>query len=168
LQYWQFFSAVHAAAGLGLIILLWWLYFDYVDIYIMGKLKGSGRPYIYLHFFIYIGIAMVGVGIEYSILSQISTLAALANLLMVTGLVLFLIPLTIIQGIYFAEARKRTFLMPGILFLLFIVALYVYELQEKTFYFPVILFGAVFIYLLIQRKRCAALQRAELGRPATL
>ncbi|PSR56230.1 low temperature requirement protein A [Adhaeribacter arboris] len=151
LELWQFFTGANAICSFILIVLIWWIYFDYIEEFVTGKIKGTGLLYTYLHFFIYLGIVILGVGLEYSILSHISTLANVANLLMVIGITLFILPLGIIQGINFKQVPTRRFIISSLGLIVVMVTFYILEVNLKTFYFLPVLTLTIFIYLLFQR-----------------
>ncbi|MEZ9890682.1 low temperature requirement protein A [Vibrio breoganii] len=54
-------------SGFVLIITLWWLYFDLVDNYAVGKNLGTGQNIVYGHLFIYSGLSSIAVFIAFSI-----------------------------------------------------------------------------------------------------
>ncbi len=155
LELWQFFSGANAICSFILIVLIWWIYFDYIEEYITGKITGTGLLYTYLHFFIYLGIVITGIGLEYSILSHISTLANVANFLMVTGITLFILPLGIIQGVNLEQVPTRRFIISSLVLISAMVIIYVLEFNLKTFYFLPVLTLIVFAYMLYQRREYA-------------
>ncbi len=158
IELWQFFTSVNAISGFILVVLIWWIYFDYIDRFITGKLEGTGLLYTYLHFFIYLGIVVLAVGIEYSILSHISTLANLANFLILTGVTLFILPLGIIQGISIQQLPARRFILSSLGLVLTMVLLFMLEYELKTFYFLPALTLILLIYLLVQRRMYTRIQ----------
>lgn len=110
---------------------------------------------LYLHFFIYLGIVITGVGLEYSILSHISTLANVANFLMIVGIALFILPLGIIQGINLKQVPTRRFIVSSVVLIVAMVIIYILEYNLKTFYFLPVLTLVVLAYLLYQRREYA-------------
>ncbi|MDQ3289943.1 MAG: low temperature requirement protein A [Bacteroidota bacterium] len=151
LELWQFFTGANAICSFVLIVLIWWIYFDYIDEFVTGKIEGTGLFYTYLHFFIYLGIIILGVGLEYGILSHISTLANVANLLMIIGITLFILPLGIIQGVNFKQVPTRRFIISSLALILVMVLFFILEFNLKTFYFLPVLTLVVFVYFLFQR-----------------
>ena len=155
LELWQFFSGANAICSFILIVLIWWIYFDYIEEYVTGKIQGTGLLYTYLHFFIYLGIVSTGVGLEYSILSHISTLANVANFLMITGIALFILPLGIIQGVSLKQVPTRRFIISSLVLIIAMVILYILEFNLKTFYFLPVLTLVLLAYMLYQRHEYA-------------
>lgn len=155
LELWQFLDEINAICSFILIVLIWWIYFDYIEEFVTGKIKGTGLLYTYLHFFIYLGIVILGVGLEYSILSHISTLANVANFLMVTGITLFILPLGIIQGVNIKQVPTRRFIFSSLALIAAMVAIYTLEYNLNTFYFLPVVTLVVFAYLLFQRYQYA-------------
>jgi low temperature requirement protein LtrA len=160
IELWQFFSSVNAIAGFILVVFIWWIYFDYIDRFVTGKLEGTALLYTYLHFFIYLGIVVLAVGVEYSILSHISTLANLANLLIITGVTLFILPLGIIQGVNIQQVPTYHFITSSLILILVMALLFRVEYVLKTFYFLPALTVILFGYLLAQRRMYTRIQKA--------
>ncbi|RDC64831.1 low temperature requirement protein A [Adhaeribacter pallidiroseus] len=160
LELWQFFSGANAICSFILIVLIWWIYFDYIEEYVTGKITGTGLVYTYLHFFIYLGIVITGVGLEYSILSHISTLANVANFLIIIGIALFILPLGIIQGVSLKQVPTRRFIMSSVVLIIAMVIIYILEYNLKTFYFLPVLTLVVLAYMLYQRREYARISEA--------
>jgi low temperature requirement protein LtrA len=66
---WSGATLATAVAGFLLAILIWWLYFSFLE-QARGEMElRSGQPYIYIHLPLIIGIGGIGVGIQKSILA---------------------------------------------------------------------------------------------------
>jgi low temperature requirement protein LtrA len=71
---WSIGAAVSAVMGMALIFAIWWWYFDGVDAVAERRVRSPREvarfhAWSYLHFPLYLGIAVTGVGIEHAIAS---------------------------------------------------------------------------------------------------
>lgn len=80
-------------SGFVLIITLWWLYFDLIDNYAVGKNLGTGQNIVYGHLFIYSGLSSIAVFIAFTIKPELHLNDHI--LLGVFGFVVFIVGLLI-------------------------------------------------------------------------
>jgi low temperature requirement protein LtrA len=74
---WSLGAAVAAVMGMALVFAIWWWYFDGVDAVAERRVRSPREvarfhAWSYLHFPLYLGIAVTGVGIEHAIASALS------------------------------------------------------------------------------------------------
>jgi low temperature requirement protein LtrA len=67
---WDLPSATAALAGFVLAACLWWIYFDFVDEAAVSR-RGipGGLVYVYMHYFVVVGLAALGAGVKIAILA---------------------------------------------------------------------------------------------------
>jgi low temperature requirement protein LtrA len=67
---WDLPSATAAVAGFLVAAALWWIYFDFLDEAAVSR-RGifSGLVYVYMHYFIVVGLAALGAGVKMGILA---------------------------------------------------------------------------------------------------
>jgi low temperature requirement protein LtrA len=67
---WDLPSATAALAGFLVAAALWWIYFDFLDEAAVSR-RGifSGLVYVYMHYFIVVGLAALGAGVKMAILA---------------------------------------------------------------------------------------------------
>jgi low temperature requirement protein LtrA len=67
---WDLPSAAAAVAGFLVAAALWWVYFDFVDEAAVSR-RGifGGLIYVYMHYFVIVGLAALGAGVKVAILS---------------------------------------------------------------------------------------------------
>jgi low temperature requirement protein LtrA len=67
---WGAASAAAAAAGFGVAACLWWIYFDFLDeTTVSARGLVGGLTYTYMHYFVVVGLATLGVGVKLAIFS---------------------------------------------------------------------------------------------------
>jgi low temperature requirement protein LtrA len=66
---WTAVSGAAAVAGFLAAAAIWWLYFGFLDVSVIGRNVLSGMTFVYSHYFVAAGIAAVGVGVKLTILS---------------------------------------------------------------------------------------------------
>ena len=66
---WSFASGAAAFGGFLLAVSIWWVYFEFLDASMVGRGIGRGMTFVYAHYFVASGIAMLGVGVRLAILS---------------------------------------------------------------------------------------------------
>src|SRR5919201_4065043 len=66
---WTALSATAAFAGFLVAASLWWLYFEYLDVSVVGQDVLRGMTFVYSHFLIAAGIAAMGVGVRLAVIS---------------------------------------------------------------------------------------------------
>ena len=66
---WDLPSATAALAGFVVAACLWWIYFDFVDEAAVSR-RGipGGLVYVYMHYFVVVGLAALGAGVKIAIL----------------------------------------------------------------------------------------------------
>ena len=115
IHHWNFSTIVATLCGLGVVGLLWWLYFDYVSTLVHGTLapKGENRfygLYLYGHAPLFFGIILLAIGIEEIILHGKGQIAT------ASGLILFLVTLNILRfRLHLIQDLKR-YLVPTTLY----------------------------------------------------
>jgi low temperature requirement protein LtrA len=67
---WDLPSATAAVAGFLVAAALWWIYFDFLDEAAVSR-RGlfSGLVYVYMHYFVVVGLAALGAGVKMAILA---------------------------------------------------------------------------------------------------
>jgi low temperature requirement protein LtrA len=67
---WDLRSALAAVAGFLVAAALWWIYFDFLDEAAVRR-RGifGGLVYVYMHYFVVVGLAALGAGVKMAILS---------------------------------------------------------------------------------------------------
>jgi low temperature requirement protein LtrA len=67
---WELESAAAAVAGFLAAVSIWWIYFEFLDVLpIFGRGLARGLVFTYTHFFVWAGIAALGVGVKLAIFS---------------------------------------------------------------------------------------------------
>jgi low temperature requirement protein LtrA len=66
---WTALSGTTALAGFLAAASLWWIYFEYLDSSVVGRDVLRGMTFVYSHFFVFIGIAAMGVGVRLAVVS---------------------------------------------------------------------------------------------------
>jgi low temperature requirement protein LtrA len=64
---WTFESGAVAALGFVIASALWWLYFDYLDMSLIGRTIAAGQVYLYAHLPLLIGLTALGAGVKLAI-----------------------------------------------------------------------------------------------------
>jgi low temperature requirement protein LtrA len=67
---WEVESGFAAAGGFLATAAVWWIYFDFLDQSVVSRGRISGLVFTYAHFPVIIGIATLGVGVKFAILSS--------------------------------------------------------------------------------------------------
>lgn len=67
---WSTNAAAAAAGGFVAVAALWWVYFEFLDSSMVSRSIASGLVFTYAHFPVVMGIASLGVGVKYAILSS--------------------------------------------------------------------------------------------------
>jgi low temperature requirement protein LtrA len=67
---WELESGAAAVAGFLAAVSIWWIYFEFLDVMpIFGRGLARGLVFTYMHFFVWAGIAALGVGVKLAIFS---------------------------------------------------------------------------------------------------
>jgi low temperature requirement protein LtrA len=66
---WTVATGTTAFVGFVLAASLWWIYFEYVDSTVVSRDMLRGMTFVYAHFPVVIGIASMGVGVRFAIIS---------------------------------------------------------------------------------------------------
>jgi low temperature requirement protein LtrA len=67
---WELSSAAAAAGGFLAAVSIWWIYFGFLDVpRVFGRGIARGLAFTYSHFFVWAGIATLGVGVNLAIFS---------------------------------------------------------------------------------------------------
>ncbi len=66
---WTPLSAVAAFAGFLVAASIWWIYFEYLDMTVVGRSVLAGMTFVYAHFPVAAGIAAMGVGVRLAVIS---------------------------------------------------------------------------------------------------
>jgi low temperature requirement protein LtrA len=66
---WTALSATAALAGFLAAASLWWIYFEYLDVSVVGRDVLRGMTFVYAHYLVATGIAAMGVGVRLAVLS---------------------------------------------------------------------------------------------------
>ncbi len=155
IHHWDFDTVIATICGLGVVALLWWLYFDYVSTIVTGKLapKGENRfygLYLYGHAPLFFGIILLAIGIEEIILHGKGQVAT------ASGLILFLITLNILRfRLHLIDDLKR-YLVPTTLYCLGLMALVAFRLPSWIMLLVTVLaFGR---YVATERVNCECLR----------
>ncbi len=85
-----------AVAGFFIISTLWWMYFNLMEKYIIGKALNTGQRIIYGHLFIYLGLSAIAVFIGFSIMPELTWGSHL--ILFLSGFSLFITGLIMVFG----------------------------------------------------------------------
>jgi low temperature requirement protein LtrA len=64
---WTVESGAVAALGFVIVSGLWWLYFDYLDMSIVGRTIAAGQVYLYAHLPLLLGLTALGAGVKLTI-----------------------------------------------------------------------------------------------------
>lgn len=112
---WNFDNTIALACGLGVVGLLWWLYFDYVSTLVTGSLAPAGENrfyglYLYGHAPLFFGIVLLAIGIE-EIITHGKGQAVAAG-----GLITFLVTLNVLRYRLHLIRDLRRYLLPTILY----------------------------------------------------
>ena len=94
---WSIFTVAAAISGFFILTTIWWLYFNLMEKYIIGKELHTGQHVIYGHLFIYSGLSSIAVFIGFSIAPELTLTSHL--MLFITGLVMLYIGFIIIFGL---------------------------------------------------------------------
>lgn len=130
---WHFYSLVAALSGLVLAIGVWWLYFGYIEKYVIGQDLGSGQFYIYWHLPIYLGVVAMSCGLEHLITEGQVGFHEITRLAVCCGLLSVLIPLNIFQVIKAGAAMKKFYVDIFIFLLIFILGFSAHFLSKELF-----------------------------------
>jgi low temperature requirement protein LtrA len=66
---WTPLSGVAAFAGFLVAVSVWWIYFGYLDMTVVGRSVRAGMTFVYAHFPVFAGIAAMGVGVRLAVIS---------------------------------------------------------------------------------------------------
>ena len=66
---WTLLTGTTAFAGFLAAVSLWWIYFEYLDSSVVGRDLLRGMTFVYAHFLVFIGIAAMGVGVRFAVIS---------------------------------------------------------------------------------------------------
>jgi low temperature requirement protein LtrA len=95
---WSFRSGTTAFAGFLAAASIWWIYFEFFDASVVSRSLFRGMTFVYAHYFVAAGIALLGVGVRVAILSADSGSAfAHAGWVVATGAALCMGALGVIQ-----------------------------------------------------------------------
>ena len=102
---WSVSTTSAAIAGFFIMVSLWWLYFDLVEEYIVGRELKTGQDIVYGHYFIYSGLSAIAVFIGFFIVPELTLASHL--MLFLFGFVMLCTGLIIIFGLKNIVKRKR-------------------------------------------------------------
>jgi len=66
---WTLLSGTAAFAGFLVAVSVWWIYFEYLDMTVVSRNVLAGMTFVYAHFPVVIGIAAMGVGVRFAVIS---------------------------------------------------------------------------------------------------
>jgi low temperature requirement protein LtrA len=66
---WTLLTGTTAFGGFLAAVSLWWIYFEYLDSSVVGRDLLRGMTFVYSHFLVFIGIAAMGVGVRFAVIS---------------------------------------------------------------------------------------------------
>jgi low temperature requirement protein LtrA len=103
---WAFLPTLAAVGGFGIAACLWWLYFNFLETAVIIRGIGSVHAFNYGHFPIVMGLALVAVGTEHTIVEAAdhSVLSAGARWALLGGVALYM---TAISFIAVTACRRR-------------------------------------------------------------
>lgn len=102
---WSVYTVGATISGFFILSTIWWLYFNLMEKYIIGKELHTGQHVIYGHLFIYSGLSAIAVFIGFSIAPELVFTSHLA--LFVTGFTLMFIGLISVFGVKPVIGRDR-------------------------------------------------------------
>ena len=105
---WQLRSGFVATAGFLIAALLWWLYFDFIDLFDIRRGLTHRNVFIYGHLLVALSLTITGVGIKKAILHAHATaLPTVAVWMLCGGAALFLAAIATIYGISASSTHDR-------------------------------------------------------------
>jgi len=111
---WSVYTIGAAISGFLMLSAIWWLYFNLMERYIIGKELHTGQHVIYGHLFIYSGLSAIAVFIGFSIAPELVLSSHL--ILFITGFTVMLIGLFFVFGVKPVVGRGQ--LLPFIVIIL--------------------------------------------------
>lgn len=150
-------SILFIAIGFVLTASIWWIYFDYLETYIAGKVAVPWRFVIYSHFFIYIGLICLSAGVELAIADGHISNQFYTKILMLFGIMGVIIPLSIFKLMTFKTKswfKRYRHIKPTLIALSIIIVLTIISPTFNTSIF-FILVTLVFLTLIYREdKEC--------------
>jgi len=145
---WEVQEIGIALLGFIAVISIWCLYFECLEKFIVGKVFGSGHPYLYGHLPVYIGLITLAVGIENNLINDSHVSTSAVCFTMCAGLTLFLCPIIYFQKINVNKEVGKNIVVPDLIFLL-VLALLAYNISFLNKSIFSILFTVLFLCFVI-------------------
>jgi low temperature requirement protein LtrA len=108
---WQTASLAAALFAFAIVIMLWWLYFAYLDSAATGTRIKGGMPYVYAHLPIVLSLTFIGVGLELAIAGPARSEggghgAAVVSWELTAGLATWLVAFALVQRLTESDATR--------------------------------------------------------------
>ena len=161
---WHASELITAISGFALAVGIWWLYFEFLERFIVGEINTTGHMYLYGHIPLYIGVTLLAVGIGQIILSEPGVSQQEIRSTICAGLLLFLGPLTYWRAIRVDRKRFFQVMLPDFIMLFGIVAVFFCNGFWSPAVFSAVCATIFVIYVVQKHNCCYSKQRLKAKR----
>ncbi len=156
---WEGARIAVAFAGLAMAIGIWWIYFEYVDRFIMNRFLGAGIPYVFGHLPIYLGLVVLSAGIENNIIRDPHIPEKAIRAAWCGGMLLFIGPMMYFETIRLAGKKCFPVILPETILLVTLMGLMICGGWIGQFAFTVLI-CVMFVIFVIQKLRLQTVEEA--------
>ncbi len=150
---WHVVELVTAVSGFVLAVSIWWLYFEFLERFIVGEKMRTGHMYLYGHIPLYIGLTLLAVGIGQIILSEPWVPQQEIRSTICVGLLLFLAPLAYWRSTRIPFHEMFKVMLPDFIMLVGIVVIFFCNEFWTPSVFSAVC-ATIFLIYVVQKHNC--------------